>query len=467
MDLVAAADAVRSGETTAVALLEGCLAAIDAHEAKVNATVWIDRDGAMAAAAAADAAVKAGASLGPLHGVPLAHKDMYYQAGRVSGCGSLIRKDFKPGKTATVIERLHAAGSITFAGLNMAEFAQNPTGHNRHHGDCHNPWNLPYITGGSSSGSGAAVAAGFTFGALGSDTGGSVRLPAAACGVTGLKPTQTRVSRSGVMPLSFSMDNVGPLTRSVRDTARIMGVIAGTDPADPTCAKEPVPDYESALTGDLAGVRVGLVTNAGLMGTDAPVVDAIAAATQVLAGRGATIVPIELPNMDAVSAYVSIVSRCEAAAIHARWMRERPQDYAIHLSSRLYAGYAIPAAYYVEALSGRGPLLKAFCAEVFAKVDVIALPTIPTMLPTLDATNVDIGPAGTEHAFGAVSINTRPFNYLGLPAASINCGFDPNGCPIGLQIVGRPFAEARVLMVADAYQRGTTWHTMVPAGLTS
>jgi aspartyl-tRNA(Asn)/glutamyl-tRNA(Gln) amidotransferase subunit A len=200
------------------------------------------------------------------------------------------------------------------------------------------------------------------------------------------------------------------------------------------------------------------------MGTDAPVVDAIAAATQVLAGRGATIVPIELPNMDAVSAYVSIVSRCEAAAIHARWMRERPQDYAIHLSSRLYAGYAIPAAYYVEALSGRGPLLKSFCAEVFAKVDVIAL---PTMLPTLDATNVDIGPAGTEHAFGAVSINTRPFNYLGLPAASINCGFDPNGCPIGLQIVGRPFAEARVLMVADAYQRDTTWHTMVPAGLTS
>jgi aspartyl-tRNA(Asn)/glutamyl-tRNA(Gln) amidotransferase subunit A len=465
MTLVEAADAVRSGSTTAVALLQGCLAAIDAHEDKVNATIWIDRDGAMAAAEAADAAVKAGASLGPLHGVPLAHKDMYYQAGKISTCGSMIRKDWVADRTATVLERLHAAGSITFAGLNMAEFAQNPTGHNRHHGDCHNPWNLPYITGGSSSGSGAAVAAGFTFGALGSDTGGSIRLPAAACGVTGLKPTQTRVSRAGVMPLSFSMDNVGPLTRTARDCARIMGVIAGMDPGDPTCTKEAVPDYEAALTGDLAGLRVGLVTNPGLMGTDAPVVHAIAAATKVLAARGATVVPITLPYMDAVSAYVAIVSRCEGATIHARWMRDRPQDYAVHLSARIYAGYAIPATYYIEALSGRGPLLKAFCEEVFGTVDVIALPTIPTVLPTLADTDIDHGPPGTEGKFMAVSINTRPFNYLGLPAVSLNCGLDPNGCPIGLQIVGRPFAEARVLMVADAYQRDTDWHKQVPTAI--
>ena len=447
---------------TASALLDACLAEIDAHEAAVNATIWIDREGARVAAEQADAVIAAGSPLGKLHGIPMAHKDMYYQAGKVSSCGSMIRQNWVADRTATVLERLHAAGSITFAGLNMAEFAQNPTGHNRHFGDCHNPWNPPFITGGSSSGSGAAVAARFAFAALGSDTGGSVRLPAAACGVTGLKPTQTRVSRAGVMPLSFSADNVGPLTRTVRDCARVMGVIAGHDPADPTSAAEPVPDYEAGLTGDLRGVRVGLLTNPELMGSDAPVVAAVAEAARVLAQRGATIVPVELPYLDAVMAYGGIVSRCEAAAIHARWMRERPQDYAVHLSARLYAGYAIPATYYVEALSGRGPLLRAVVGEAFADADVLVLPTIPTVLPTLAETDIDHGPPGTDARFMAVSHNTRPFNYLGLPALSVPCGLDPNGCPIGLQIVGRPFAEARVLAVGDAYQRDTDWHDRLP-----
>ena len=194
LSLVEAAEAVRTGETTSVALLQACLANVDAANAGVNATIWVDRAGAMAAAEAADAV--SGAK-GKLHGLPLAHKDMYYQAGRPCTCGSAIRRDFVPETTATVIERMAAAGAYSFAGLNMAEFAQNPTGHNAHYGDCHNPWNLPYITGGSSSGSGAAVAARFTYAALGSDTGGSIRLPAAACGVVGLKPTQTRVSRAG------------------------------------------------------------------------------------------------------------------------------------------------------------------------------------------------------------------------------------------------------------------------------
>ena len=242
-------------------------------------------------------------------------------------------------------------------------------------------------------------------------------------------------------------------------------MIAGADAGDPSCALEPEPDYEAALSGDLAGVRVGLVTNPALMGTDAAVVDAVAAAARVLAGRGAVPVPIELPYMDAVSAYVGVVSRCEAAAIHARWMRGQPADYAVHLSARLYAGYAIPAAYYVEALSGRGPLLRAFCAEVFDRVDALALPTIPTALPTLAETDIDAGPPGTEHRFMAVSANTRPFNYLGLPAVSVHCGLDGNGCPIGLQIVGRPFAEGRVMRVADAYQRDTDWHTRVPTAV--
>ncbi len=463
LTLVEAADAVAKREATAVALLEACLARLDAAEDKVNATIWLDRDGAHRAAEAADKAVASGAKLGKLHGLPLAHKDMYYQAGRPCTCGSKIRKDFVPTVTATVIQRMAEAGAYAYGGLNMAEFAQNPTGHNAHYGDCHNPWNLPYITGGSSSGSGAAIAARFTYAALGSDTGGSIRLPAAACGVTGLKPTQTRVSSAGVMPLSFSCDNVGPLTRTVRDCARIMSVIAGHDPLDPTSAKEAVPDYEAALDGDLRGQRIGVPETFFFDKADAPVVQAIEAAVAVLAARGATVVRLPLPLMDAVNAYVGVVSRVEGATIHAQWMRDCPQDYAVHLSARLYGGTAITGTYYVEALSRRGPILKAFADEVFGKVDVLATPTIPTCLPTLAETDIDRGPPGVERSFMAVSANTRPFNYLGLPAISVPCGFDPNGCPIGLQIAGRPFAEARVMKIADAYQRDTDWHKQEPA----
>ena len=462
LSLTEAARQVARGETTASALLEACLARLDAVNGTLNAVIWLDRERAREAAAAADAAVRAGQPLGKLHGVPLAHKDMYYQAGLPATCGSAIRRDFVPAITCTVVERLAAAGAFTFAGLNMAEFAQNPTGHNRAFGDCHNPWNPPFITGGSSSGSGAAVASGITYASLGSDTGGSIRLPAAACGVTGIKPTQTRVSRYGVMPLSFSHDNVGPLARSARDCARVLGVIAGRDERDPTSAHNPVPDYEAGLDGDIRGLRIGVPTNALLPGADPEVGAAVEAALAVLAGRGAVLVPIALPLMAEVSAYGGIVSRVEGGAIHAQWMRERPQDYAQHLSGRIYPGLAIPGTYYVESLSRRGPILRQFADEVFSRVDLVASPTIPTRLPTLAETDIDNGPAGTEQRFLAVSVNTRPFNYLGLPAISAPCGFDRNGCPIGLQLAGRPFAEGRLFKAVDAYQRDTGFHRRSP-----
>ncbi len=455
LSLVDAAAAVRTGQATSRELLLACLANWDKANARVNATIWLDRDGAEQAAHAADAAVQAGGPLGRLHGVPMAHKDMYYQAGRPSTCGSAIRRDFVPSYTATVLERMAAEGAYVYGGLNMAEFAQNPTGHNKAFGDCHNPWNLPYITGGSSSGSAAAVASRMTYAALGSDTGGSIRLPAAACGVTGIKPTQTRVSRYGAMPLSFSCDNVGPLARTARDCAAILTIIAGHDPRDPTSARLEVPDYEAALDGDLRGMRIGITETYFFDGADAPVVAAVEEAARVLAGRGAIVSRIALPLMDAIATYISVISRSEAAAIHAQWMRERAQDYAPALSARMYPGFAIPASYYIEALSRRGPILKRFAKEVFSQVDVLLNPTIRTCLPTLAETDIEHGPPGTEHSFMAVSANARPYNYLGLPVVSANCGFDPNGLPIGLQIAGRPFAEARVLKVADAYQRDT------------
>jgi aspartyl-tRNA(Asn)/glutamyl-tRNA(Gln) amidotransferase subunit A len=457
LSLTEAAEAIAKGEATSLALLQACWANLDANPS-VNAIIWQEREQAEAAARAADATKPTG----PLHGIPMAHKDMYYQAGRLCTCGSALRRDWRPTYTATVIQRMADAGAYVFAGLNMAEFAQNPTGHNKTFGDCHNPWNLPYVTGGSSSGSGAAVAARMTYMALGSDTGGSIRLPASACGVTGIKPTQTRVSRYGVMPLSFSHDNVGPLARTARDCARVLSVIAGHDPMDPTSSREPVPDYETCLDGDLRGLRIGVPTNVLTDGADAPVLAAMEAALQVLTARGATVTRLELPVMDAVATYGGIVSRAEAAPIHAEWMRQDPQAYGAHISGRMYPGYALPASFYIEALSRRGPVLRAFAADVFAKVDVLVTPTIKTVLPTLAETDIDRGPPGTEHKFMALSANTRPFNYLGLPAVSVPCGLDPNGLPIGLQIAGRPFAEGRVLQVADAYQRDTGYHRARP-----
>jgi aspartyl-tRNA(Asn)/glutamyl-tRNA(Gln) amidotransferase subunit A len=462
LTLVDAATFVRDGEATSRDLLDACWDRMEEVNPTLNATIWTDREGAEAAATAADASRNVNEWSGPLHGVPLAHKDMYYQAGKRSTCGSRLRKDFRPDITSTAIERLTAAGAYSFAGLNMAEFAQNPTGHNREFGDCHNPWNPPYITGGSSSGSGAAVAARFVYAALGSDTGGSIRLPASACGVTGLKPTQTRVSRYGAMPLSFTLDNVGPLARTARDCARVMMLIAGRDPKDPTSSHLPVPDYEGALDGDVRGMRIGIPENYFFDAADPVVTAAVEKAVEVLRARGATVTRLALPVMDAVSGYGSIISRVEAAAIHAEWMRHRAQDYAPHLSARQYLGYAIPGPYYVESLSRRGPVLRAFATEVFAQVDVLATPTIPMALPTLAETDIDNGPPGTETKVLAISANTRPFNYLGLPAISIPCGFDANGLPIGFQLAGRPFAEARLLRLADAYQRDTDWHRRHP-----
>jgi aspartyl-tRNA(Asn)/glutamyl-tRNA(Gln) amidotransferase subunit A len=224
-----------------------------------------------------------------------------------------------------------------------------------------------------------------------------------------------------------------------------------------------VPDYEAGLNGDLRGVRVGVPTTYFLVDVDAPVQTAFQASLAVLAGRGATLVPLKLPLMDAISTYASVVSRIEGATIHAEWMRQHPHDFAAHISARLFASLAIPATYYVEALSRRGPILKAFATEVFSQVDLLVAPTIRICLPSIAATDVDNGPPGTEQLAMGISINTRPFNYLGLPSMSIPCGFDPNGLPIGLQISGRPFAEGVVLQAADAYQRDTDWHGHRPA----
>ena len=302
LSLCEAAGRIRSRALSSREVTAACVERIERHAGALNCFIRFDPDEALAQADAADRALAAGDPIGPLHGVPLAHKDMFYRAGVACTCGSKIRRDFVPDRTATVLRRLDAAGALDIGGLNLSEFAHGPTGHNAHFGACRNPWNPAHISGGSSSGSGSSVAARLVFGALGSDTGGSVRLPAAANGLVGIKPTQTRVSRHAMMGLSFSLDNAGPLTRTVRDSARLLGVIAGHDPEDATSSDLPVPDYEAATLGpDIRGLRVGVPRNY-YYDTVVPEVKALLdGSLRELAGLGVEIVEVTVPHHEHIA----------------------------------------------------------------------------------------------------------------------------------------------------------------------
>jgi aspartyl-tRNA(Asn)/glutamyl-tRNA(Gln) amidotransferase subunit A len=420
----------------------------------------IEAEAALAAADAADAALAGGNSRGPLHGVPLAHKDMYYDAGHVVTCGSLIRRDFVATTTSTALQRLKDAGTIRLGSLQMVEFAYGPTGHNVHYGAVRNPWNVDHITGGSSSGSGSAVAARLTFAALGSDTGGSIRMPAHFCGVTGLKTTVGRVSRAGAMPLSQSLDTVGPLAQSAEDCALLLGLMAGADPEDPTASTLPVPDYMAATRGSLKGLKIGVPTAFYVDDLDSEVARVLDETTATLKKEGAEIVKVELPDQRQLTAACQLVLATEAAALHKRWMIERPQDYGAQVLMRLQNGLAIPAVTYLEAMRWRGPALAAYLAAV-AGTDAMLVPVAP--IPAATIAESDVGNSlNAEAVIQRITRFTRPINYLGLPALSIPCGFTKNGLPVGLQLVGRSFDEAMLLRIGAAFQRATDYHQRVP-----
>jgi aspartyl-tRNA(Asn)/glutamyl-tRNA(Gln) amidotransferase subunit A len=342
----------------------------------------------------------------------------------------------------------------------MAEFAYGPTGHNAHFGPVHNPWNVDHITGGSSSGSGAAVAARLTFAALGSDTGGSVRMPSHFCGVTGLKTTVGRVSRAGAMPLSQSLDTVGPLAQSAEDCALLMGLMAGADPEDPTAVAVPVPDYMAATKGSLKGLRIGVPTAFYVDDLDAEVARVLDETIATLKREGAEIVLVELPDQRQLSAASQIVLAVEAAAFHKRWMIERLEDYGPQVRMRLENGLAIPAITYLEAMRWRGPALSAH-AEAVAGVDAVIAPVSPVPAPTIAESDVG-GGAGAEAVIQRLTRFTRPVNYLGLPSLALPCGFARNGLPVGMQLIGRSFDEATLLRIGAAFQRATDFHDRVP-----
>ena len=460
MSLTAVAGAIADKRISSRDVTQSCLDRIARWQPHLNAFMTIEADEALKAADAADAALARGERRGALHGVPLAHKDMYYEAGKVVTCGSRIRRDFVATTTSTALQRLKDAGTIRLGSLQMAEFAYGPTGHNAHFGPVHNPFALDHITGGSSSGSGSAVAARLTFAALGSDTGGSIRMPAHFCGVTGLKTTVGRVSRAGAMPLSQSLDTVGPLARTVEDCAVLLGLMAGADPADPTASTLPVPDYAAATTEPMKGLTIGVPGAFYVDDLDAEVASALDATIATFKREGATIIQVDLPDQRQLTGASQLVLAVEAAAFHKRWMIERAQDYGPQVLMRLQNGLAIPAVTYLEALRWRGSALAAHRAAVTG-TDAVIAPVSPVPAPTIAESDVGSSP-DAEAVIQRLTRFTRPINYLGLPSLSIPSGFTRSGLPVGMQLIGRSFDEATLLRIGAAFQRATDFHDRVP-----
>jgi aspartyl-tRNA(Asn)/glutamyl-tRNA(Gln) amidotransferase subunit A len=453
---------IATKQVSPVEVVRAHLDRIAAVDSKLRAFITVCADSALESARAAEADLMAGRVVGRLHGVPWAPKDLYSTRGVRTTGGSKILADSVPSEDSTVVARLARAGAILLGKLNMHEFAYGPEGLNAHYGDARNPWSADAhrITGGSSSGSGAAVAAGLAPGSLGSDTGGSIRIPASLCGITGLKPTYGRVSRAGVLPLAWSMDHVGPMTRTARDCALMLSVIAGYDPADPTTSVLPVPDYGAALTGNVKGLRVGLLRAHFTEAAAADVRAAVEATAKQLEQAGAVVDEVNLTQVMHVAAGSAAIVASEALAYHAPWMRSRPQDYQPDVRERLRLGAFVNGAHYVRAQQIRA-LVTREVDEALARRDVLLAPATPLVAPVLGEREAALGD-GPSDVRAALLRCTRPFNFSGHPACAAPCGFTPGGLPIGLQIVGRPFDEATVLRVVDAYQRMTDWHTRRP-----
>lgn len=460
LSLCEAAAAIRARNLSSVELTRAVIDRIGRWQPVTNAFVRLEEEDALAQARSADAALAAGTAKGPLHGLPLAHKDMYYRAGKLAECGSKIRKGWVAPATATAVARLHAAGSFTIGALHMAEFAYGPTGHNAHLGPARNPWNREHITGGSSSGSGAAVAARMVPAALGSDTGGSIRGPAHFCGVTGYKPTNGRVSRAHAMPLSFTLDTVGPLARSAEDCGLIASVIVGADPLDPTTLGTPAWDAAAAAR-PARGMTIGVPTRFYVDDLEPDVAKAMDEALAVFKAAGARIVTADLPDQAQVSAAASVIIGAEASAYHAAWLRLRAGDYGPQVRARLENGLAYTAVQYLEALRWRGPALARWL-EAAGDVDVVLAPTAGAAAPRIADTDIDAGSVADAIIVGVTRL-MRPLNYLGLPVLVVPAGRARGGLPIGLQLIGRPFGDEAVVALGTAFQRATDHHRRAPA----
>lgn len=454
LSIANAAPLIQKGEISPVELTEAFLARIETIDKRVKSYITLMADTAMTEARLAESQIMQGDYRGPLHGIPIALKDLYDTKGIRTTGQSKVLENRVPTKDATATRLLKEAGAIILGKLAMHEFALGGPQTSLFEQAC-NPWNLDHVTGGSSSGSGAAVAAALCMGALGSDTAGSIRGPASLCGIVGLKPTYGRVSRYGVLPLSWSLDHCGPMTWTVEDAAIILQAIAGYDPSDLTSSKTTVPNYSSFLVEDVKGLTIGLprhyffneeyVNNETLSAVETAISD--------LERLGAKVQEVTVPSLEYTSTANTVMMVGEAFGYHRKNLITQPENFGEPVRLRFYSGSLFSSADYIQAQRARSRAKKEF-AEVFEQVDVIACPTSLNVASSLS----ELDPLGTLRAPSF----TAPFNQTGMPAISIPCGFSQSGLPIGFQIAGRPFAESTVIQVAYTYQQHAKWFQQRP-----
>jgi aspartyl-tRNA(Asn)/glutamyl-tRNA(Gln) amidotransferase subunit A len=451
---------IQRQEVSPVEATQAVIDRVEKFDRQLNSFITLLRDEALTQAHAAEQEIQAGRYRGPLHGIPIAVKDLIYTKDIRTTAGSKVLFDFKPAYDATVVSRLQDAGAILIGKLNMHEFARGATNAHSVVGACTNPWDTLRVPGGSSGGSAAALAAGLCFGALGSDTGGSIRIPAALCGIVGLKPTYGRVSRHGVFPLSWSLDHVGPMARTVADVALILQVIAGHDRHDPTTRTAVVPDYSAALTKDIEGAHLGIPQEFYFEQLDPEVRDSVRAALQALERAGAQLEEVSLPLSKYAAAAGRIITLTESAEIHEPFLKGHAADYTPDVRAGLLVGQLIPGKHYLKAQRVRG-LIRQEMAAALRRVDALVTPTVPIPAPRSGQATVNLNQEPIDVTW-ALSRLTRPANLAGFPAISVPCGFTKGGLPIGLQFTGRPFGEATILQLAYAHEQEATWHQRRP-----
>jgi aspartyl-tRNA(Asn)/glutamyl-tRNA(Gln) amidotransferase subunit A len=447
---------MEAGEFGPIALTEALLMRIERLQNSLNSFITVTDDIACREAESAEASLQDGRARGPLHGIPLAYKDLLATAGTRTTFASRAYANWTPDYDATQVRRFREAGAIMLGKLNLSEGASDSSSQSSAFGGPRNPWDLERITGGSSGGSAAAVAAGLAFGTIGSDTAMSIRQPAALCGIVGLKPTYGRVSKHGAMALSFSLDHLGPMTRTVRDNALMLQVMAGHDPDDPTTVERTVPDYVAAVDKAperLEGVRIGIPRRPFYEGLADGWDTVIEAALEVFASLGATLEEFSLPHAQDLNHIGSLTVFAEGAAFHADAYRRDPTKFGPGLRALIESGQQLGAVQYIQTQRLRRKLCDQALAAM-APYDAVLLPTTP-----LPACRID---EDDPNLTGPRLRNTLLFNVLGVPALSIPCGFDGTGMPVGLQMVGRGFGEDRLLALARVYERETEWHLRRP-----
>lgn len=452
---------IREGETSSLAVMESLLRRISSLDPQIQAYLTVSHEHALAGAQQKDREIGAGKNSGSLHGVPLALKDNIETKGLRTTNGAKQLYDNTPAADAVIVRKLKKAGAIIFGKLNMHEIALGGTTDNPHYGFTRNPWDGSRIPGGSSGGSAAAVAAGMCPASFGTDTAGSIRIPAALCGIVGLKPTLGRVSRSGVFLLSWSMDCVGPITRSVRDAALLLEVIGGFDSKDPATSRKRLPRYTEELEGEVKGIRVGICKDYYSDLVEPDVHHAFQGAIAEISRLGTHIVELPL-NLERahVSAAHEIILASEAATYYEPHLRANIGDFGLDVRLRLQRGLAIPAVHYLKAQQVRTVIQQRF-RDFFDQIDVMASPTVAVPAPLRGQQTVPAG--GVERSLREALVSlTLPVNLVGFPAITVPCGFSSHGLPIGLQLVGRPFDEATLLRVAHGFESATSWKERKP-----